>query len=138
MDTPELPKGEENRFPGSRQARYLLVLSVVALCIVIIVFEFNMWPLVYILPVLLVLSLIIAVQLARAGTAAAPALAVIAGVVWILGGVAFDIGATIIQTPDLRQETNPIARSLLDSGHPVSFVFGYGAVAQSLYALMLC
>jgi hypothetical protein len=49
----------------------------------------------------------------------------------------FDMLATIVHTPDLRLEQNPIARALLDSGHNCSFVVSYAVVCESLLMLAI-
>lgn len=40
--------------------------------------------------------------------------------------------ATVIHSAQLRDESNPLARGLLDSGHSLAFVYGYGILSQSL------
>jgi len=62
----------------------------------------------------------------------------IGGCLLIVGGVALDVIATIVYTPDLAREANPLARLLLDSGYSVRFVYGYGLCGQSLLSLVLC
>jgi hypothetical protein len=130
--------------PGNREARSLLLVSSLAACaVILVVFPFGLFPgltvpAAYALPVLLTLCLVLAVGLARAGTAGAPAAATLLGIAFILGGPTFDIVATVIHTPDLKLEANPIARTLLDSGHTLPFVYAYGFVAQGLLVLVQC
>ncbi len=64
--------------------------------------------------------------------------AMLVSVAFILGGIAFDITATIIHSPDLAEESNPVARPLLDSGHSLTFVYAYGVLMQLLVALSMC
>jgi hypothetical protein len=110
------------------------------LLLVVLIDDLSAWvvPAAYALPPLLAVCLILAVRLARLGTASIPAFALMLGAAWVMGGAALDITATLIHTPDLRREANPIARALLDSGHALPFVFGYAFVGQGLYVLLLC
>ena len=57
------------------------------------------------------------------------------GLVFIAGGTAFDITATLIHSPDLVYEANIVARLLLDTDHSVAFVYIYGGLMQ---AIVLC
>ena len=58
--------------------------------------------------------------------------------IFIVGGAAFDIAATLHHTPDLQQEANPIARALLDSGYSLPVVYGLAIVCQGLYISLIC
>jgi hypothetical protein len=60
------------------------------------------------------------------------------GVILILGAASFDMIATLIHSPDLSRECNPVARALLDSGHSVPFVLGYGLLMQGLFLACQC
>jgi hypothetical protein len=62
----------------------------------------------------------------------------IAGWAFIIGGVTFDIAATLIHTPDLANEMNPIARLLLDSNYSLAFVYAYSALMQTIIVVDLC
>jgi len=55
---------------------------------------------------------------------------------WVAGGTAFDVTATLVHTPDLSREANLVARTLLDSGHGLAFMYAYGATAQVLALLL--
>jgi hypothetical protein len=129
--------------PGTREAKVLLQLffSVAALSLVIYYSEFfpSLAPFVaYALPFLLVISLPIIISLHHAGNAAVPVSVFLLGMTLIVGGGLFDIATTLIHTPDLQQEGNPIARVLLDSGHSLSVVLAYGFATQLLYLFDLC
>jgi len=52
------------------------------------------------------------------------------GVLFIAGGAAFDIGATLWHSPDLEMESNPLAVALLDSGMALPRVKLLGLIAQ--------
>jgi hypothetical protein len=92
----------------------------------------------YLLPLGLLVLLPLAVQLVRKGRALLPRRLFLGGVFYVVGGIALDVFATILHTPDLKDETNPIARFLLDSGHSLGFVYVYGLAAQTLVALIAC
>jgi hypothetical protein len=85
----------------------------------------------------LAIALLLAANLVRSGISPLPLAAFLPGVVYILAGAFLDITVTIVFTPDLRLEGNPVARALLDSGHSVLFVYGYAFVAQSFYLAFL-
>jgi hypothetical protein len=67
-----------------------------------------------------------------------PKIPLISGWLFSVGGVVLDAGATIINTPTLAQESNVIARALLDSGHSIGFVYLYGTVSQAFYLILVC
>lgn len=52
------------------------------------------------------------------------------GGLWLFGGAAFDMIATIVRTPDLSMEANPIAVALRDAGVPVAGIVVFAIVAQ--------
>jgi hypothetical protein len=68
----------------------------------------------YVLPVAVFVAVILAIKLARSGPANLPLPLFVSGVVFILGGAFLDIGITLIRTPDLSLEQNPVARLFLD------------------------
>ena len=61
----------------------------------------------------------------------------LAGLAFAAGGAALDVVATVLHTPDLSLEENPVARALLDGGHSLSFVYGYAFVCQALLVALL-
>jgi len=64
-----------------------------------------------------------------------PAKSFLLGGLVVVGGTTFDIVNTIIQTPDLSFEGNPVARLFLDNHFSVSFIYTLGAFGQSLVVL---
>ena len=74
---------------------------------------------------------------ARFGPNPAHRLALVIGLLVILGGIVFDIGATIYHSPNLSRESNPVARFLLNGGHSLPFVYAYGFVVQAALAGIL-
>jgi hypothetical protein len=128
----------EPSLPGNDTARAFLCVAFLTTFIVAGI----LWPtwlpiappiLSYALPAVVAGGLILAIRLARQGPGSAPPLAAWLGIAVIVGAGAFDMAATFVHTPDLSQESNPIARALLDSGHSVRFVLTYGLLAQGLY-----
>src|SRR5262249_41400670 len=136
------PKPDPAPLPGGTAARDLLLtaLASTAFTLVFVLDGFAAYrvPAAYALPAVLVVNLALAVRLARAGRAAVPIVAAVLGCAFVVGGAAFDIFATVLHSPNLSDEGNPVARALLDAGHPVAFLYGYAAVGQSLYLLFLC
>ena len=64
-------------------------------------------------------------------------MALVVGLVVIIGGIGFDIGATIYHSPDLSRESNPGVRYLLDGGHGLTFVYMYGFLFQGTATAIL-
>jgi hypothetical protein len=89
----------------------------------------------YVLVVALACFTAVAFRMMMAGTARIPINVFIGGAVFIAGGAGFDILATLVHSRDLRNETNPVARFLLDSGHSLEFVLIYAGLCQSLLTL---
>jgi len=74
-------------------------------------------PTAYAIPLILIIALFLAVRILVAGAQPLPWGIVIAGCAFVVSRAIFDIFATVIHSPNLTQETNPVARLLLDSGH---------------------
>jgi hypothetical protein len=129
--------------PGAREARYLILLGVCSASFIIAIYVLHLFPGIaapsaFALPPVLAIGLYLAIRLARSGTTAAPARWLIPGFIFIVGGAAFDMTATVRHSPDLGQETNPIARALLDSGYPLAVVYGLAIVCQGLWISLIC
>jgi hypothetical protein len=95
-------------------------------------------PLAFCLPIALVYGVALAAALYRKGTDDLPAIPLVVGCVFVSGGVALDGIATLMMTPTLQHEVNPVARALLDAGLPVGFVILYGITFQVLFTLLVC
>jgi hypothetical protein len=124
--------------PGNHDAKVLLLLVLTAALAILVVFYARpelpaALPIAYAVPGILVAALVLAIRVARAGTASASWVPLLLGLAFIVGGAALDITATVTHTPDLSQERNPIVRVLLNGGHGVSFVYWYGLICQPLY-----
>jgi hypothetical protein len=74
----------------------------------------------------------------RLGDADLPRLPFWGGCAFMAGGWALDIGATLAHTPNLSQESNPVVRTLLESGHPLSLVYLVASLGQALFLLWAC
>lgn len=95
-------------------------------------------PLAYLIPIILIYSIILATNLYHQGTGTVSGVPLTAGIILITGGAIFDMMATVIKSPSLVQEANPIVRSFLDSGYSVEFVYAYGLIAQVLLMTLGC
>jgi hypothetical protein len=132
--------GNSTTLPGLRDAKafaIVLVLGIYLPALILLVPAARPVALAsaYVLPAGLALFAAIAFRLMKAGTARIPLRTFLAGACLITGGTGFDIIATLLHSPDLGNETNPVARFLLDSGHSVAFVLIYGGLCQSLLTL---
>jgi hypothetical protein len=92
----------------------------------------------YVLPLTLLGGIVLVVLFYHQGRGSVPRAALICGWLFSGGGVALDAGATIIHTPTLALEANVIARTLLDTGHSIRFVYLYGIISQAFYLILVC
>jgi len=92
-------------------------------------------PVAMAIPFALCLAVFWIAGLLRSGTAQLPPLISITGVAFIIGGGLFDITATVIHSPTLVAEANPIARAFLDSGYPLWFLYLFASLSQALLLL---
>lgn len=99
--------------------------------------KLGVW-LAYLIPAFLLYCLHLSAKLLALGTDMIPRGPFLAGVAFVVGGAGLDMIATVINTPSLDKEGNPVARALLDSGHPLWFVYSFALIAQILYALFTC
>jgi hypothetical protein len=91
----------------------------------------------YVLPAAVLGLLVLTIILARQGPVRSIS-ALVIGCVFLLGGLAFDIAATVWHSPDLTREANFIARIFLDSGHGLAFTYIYGGIMSILVGLATC
>jgi hypothetical protein len=91
----------------------------------------------YVLPAAVLGLLVLTIILARQGPVRSIS-ALVMGCIFLLGGLAFDIAATVWHSPDLTREANFIARIVLDSGHSLAFTYVYGAIMSILVGLATC
>ncbi len=92
-----------------------------------------LFVLAYFLPGILLVGVLLVGSLIRAGISSLPLIPFFCGAVLIVGGGLFDMSMTALHCPDLSTEQNVVARSFLETGHSVAFVYAYAIVAQSLY-----
>jgi len=127
----------------NRLARWIMILLVSMFGLMIVVFSMQRFgqlrvALSYGLPFVLAFGLVLSVTLLRRSQGDLPIGLLFGGTAFAFGGIALDMAATILKTPTLERESNPIARALLDSGHSVRFVCAYAVVAQSLFGAVIC
>lgn len=128
--------------PGSRTAIWFFILSfATAMCCGVVFFTDAghplAIPLAYILPIALAALAVLAFRLMISGPAIVPVRPFAMGAAFWATGAWFDMLCTFISTPDLSHETNPIARTLLDSGHDCLFVVPYAVTCESLLMLSI-
>jgi hypothetical protein len=137
------PATSANRLPGSRAGAALVILGLAfVVCELTVLYlpaaRSGAIPTVYATPLVLIMGLLLSVRILSYGTQTLPIGAFVAGCGFVVGGAAFDVIATIIHTSDLAQETNPIARVLLETGHSVTLVYVYAGFCQVAFALLIC
>ena len=129
------------RGPGLTIRIALLLLALVAglaLVYVISPTYISIYWATVLLPIPAVLLFLLAIRFWQQGPDRYSPPLFIAGSLFIIGGLLFDLGATVHHSPDLAREGNPLARCLLDSGMPLEFVYYYAFAMQLNLALVLC
>jgi hypothetical protein len=92
----------------------------------------------YSLPALGLISLILLDRLVNQGRTRLPSGITACGGLFIVGGAILDMSITVAHSPDLELEGNPYVRILLDSQHPLPFVYLHALITQSLYITLFC
>ena len=92
----------------------------------------------YSLPALGLIALILLDRLVNQGKTGLPWGITVCGGLFIVGGAILDIAVTVAHSPDLELEGNPYVRILLDSQHPLPFVYLHALFTQSLYITLFC
>ena len=95
-------------------------------------------PVAFLLPILLGAVVVLGLRLIYAGESRLPPGWLIAGWLVTVSGIVADMAATVAVTLNLEREGNPVARTLLDNGYSVGFVYAYGIFAQGLLAATVC
>lgn len=102
----------------------------------------DMWRLhlytAYSLPAIGLLMLVLLDRLVSQGETRLPKLVTWCGAAFIVGGALCDISVTVACSPDLAMEGNPYVRVLIDSQHPLAFVYAHALITQSLYITLFC
>lgn len=132
-----------SRMRGHREARHFLVLFFLCMMYCLAIYPFRDEASLVAVAVIVLLAfaaigLHLAKRVALTGTGSLKLPVALPGFVFIVGGAAFDIGATIYHSPSLDRESNPVARALLDSGYSVPIVYAVATVGQALYVSLLC
>ncbi len=92
----------------------------------------------YSLPAIGLLMLVLLDRLVSQGETRLPKLVTWCGAAFIVGGAICDISVTVVCSPDLAMEGNPYVRVLIDSQHPLAFVYAHALITQSLYITLFC
>ena len=92
----------------------------------------------YSLPGLGFIALVLLDRLVNQGKTRLPWGITAFGGLFIVGGAILDIAVTVAHSPDLELEGNPYVRILLDSQHPLPFVYLHALFTQSLYITLFC
>jgi hypothetical protein len=126
--------------PGLREAKAFLIVVVFAIYPSALIFLVPAarpaaQASAYVLVVALACFAAVAFRMMMVGTARIPMNVFLAGAGFVAGGAGFDILATLVHSRDLSDETNPVARFLLDSGHSIEFVLIYAGLCQGLLTL---
>src|SRR5579872_1440219 len=87
----------------------------------------------YSLPAAGLIALILLDRLVNQGHTRLPWGITACGGVFIVGGAILDMAVTVAHSPNLELEGNPYVRALLDSRHPLPFVYMHALFTQSLY-----
>jgi hypothetical protein len=95
-------------------------------------------PLALLLPFLLIYGIVLAIRIYQAVDMHLPLVPFLSGSLLLAGGATFDGIVTIIKSPTLSREANPIARSLLDSGISPALVIFHGTISQIAFVLFVC
>jgi hypothetical protein len=123
-------------------ARWLIILGLISSVAAAVFFVVNIEALEIglafcFLPILIAANMLAALIYVH-GPGPLPIIPFLAGALFAVGGTAIDVIATVVNDPFLTQEANPIARAFLDAGFAALFVYGFGAAAQILAALLTC
>jgi hypothetical protein len=94
--------------------------------------------LLYSIPAVTACALYLCICLFRSAGTEVPIGPAMVGVGLVVGGAGLDLVATFASDPALEYEGNLVARALLDSGHPLAFVYVYVLVGQVLLVALLC
>jgi hypothetical protein len=130
--TPEPIEVEANPYARRVLLIALIAISAVGLIYLVPLFSPLRLPAVLVLAVPLIMLLMPSVALLRLGDSPAPLIPTALGLLVVAGGPVFDMLITVIKTPDLAMEANPVARVMLDAGlHPM-LVLWYGLILQAL------
>lgn len=130
--------------PGNAEARVMLSLVlIVGVALIFVIAIPDRFPrtaivVTYGLVLSMIPTVVIAARFAGKGTEPVRHGIAATGIVYLAGGAMFDMFATIRHSPNLELEGNVLARTLLDSGHSLGFVYTYAFLGQSLLITIMC
>lgn len=94
-------------------------------------------PVAVMAPIVLGVAIVLMWRLLLAVSDPVPVPAAVIGIVFIVGGTAFDMLATVLHSPTLESEGNAIARAFLEAAYPLWFLYGFSILAQALDSALL-
>ncbi|MBM84214.1 MAG: hypothetical protein CMJ78_26975 [Planctomycetaceae bacterium] len=92
----------------------------------------------YLLPVLGLGIIWLLWRLNQQGDGKLVLLPLLAGLSIIIGGALLDLSVTVLNSPDLADEGNRFVRILLETGHPLSFVYAHWLMTQAIFVSVFC
>lgn len=95
-------------------------------------------PMAFLLPIYLVYGIGLATLIYQTVNTPLPIGPFLIGLLFVAGGAAFDGIATLVKSPTLTLEANPVARSLLDFGFSANLVIIYGIFSQIAFVAFVC
>ena len=98
--------------------------------------QWHVWA-VYLLVVPALGLLLLSVMFVAKGTGRISRMPFWTGFCFIVGGISFDLWATLFQSPDLALEGNKVISTLIRTNHDVDFIYVYGLGLQSLLACVM-
>lgn len=124
-------------------AKQILISGTIGIIFILLVYFTSLLyafqvPMAFLLPVFLIYEIVLATFMYRAIDSPLPTIPFLSGLLFVAGGAAFDGTATLVKSPALTLEANPVARSLLDLGFSVNLVIFYGIVSQIAFVVFVC
>lgn len=92
----------------------------------------------YLLPAFGLTTILLMWRLLRQAEPAEPGRVGWLGLAFLAGGAIFDVGVTLVCSPDLVFEGNPYVRILLDTQHSLPFVYLHLLITQAGFVTLFC
>jgi hypothetical protein len=104
---------------------------------------FHAWriPVIYALPIGIVIAILLVIQLLRGLKLKSPHVEWhlhLAGWGFILGGIVINLFAAAYDSPDLSIEGNIVVRALQQEGYGLAWIYSYAILAQGLAFILYC
>lgn len=124
-------------------AKQMLIAGMVAGVLIVLVYYMPSLSasrvfIAFLVPIFLIYGIALAALIYQVPDTPLSIVSFLIGSLFVAGGAAFDGIATLIKSPTLSREGNPIARSLLDSGFSANFVTLYGIASQIALVIFIC